>query len=93
LPSRADGGFIQSCRNSFSHPADENSMRNLFALLALIGVAGIALGTLTLVHAAHGPTGRLGFTYENYGGPGSILAGVTLLAVSLYLRSAWRRRD
>jgi hypothetical protein len=68
-------------------------MRNLFALLSLIGVAGIVFGALTLAHAAHGPAGRLGFSYENYGGPGSILAGLTLLAVSLYLRSAWQGRD
>jgi len=69
-------------------------MRNLFALLALIGLAGIALGVLTLVRAAPGPTGPLGFTYENYGGPGSMLAGLLLLATSLYLRAYWQgRRD
>ena len=68
-------------------------MRNLFALLALIGLAGIVLGALTLVHAAHGQAGRLGFSYENYGGPGSIIAGLMLLAVSLYLRGASRGRD
>jgi hypothetical protein len=48
---------------------------------------------LTIVHAGHGQAGRLGFTYENYGGPGSILAGLTMLAVSLYLRGAWQGRD
>ena len=74
------------------HPADEDSMRNLFALLALIGVAGIVLGALSLVHAAPGQAGRLGFSYENYGGPGSILAGLTLFAVSLYLRATWQGR-
>ena len=69
-------------------------MRNLFALLALIGLAGIALGVLTIVRAAHGPTGPLGFTYENYGGPGSMLAGLLLLAKSLFLRAYWQgRRD
>jgi hypothetical protein len=68
-------------------------MRNLFALLALIGVAGIVFGALTLVHAAPGQSGRLGFTHENYGGPGSIVAGLTLLAVSIYLRGAWQGRD
>jgi len=72
---------------------DEDPMRNLFALLALIGVAGIVFGVLTILHAAHGQAGRLGFTYENYGGPGSMLAGFTLLAVSIYLRSAWQGRD
>ena len=68
-------------------------MRNLFALLALIGLAGIVLGVLTLVRAAPGPTGPLGFTYENYGGPGSMLAGLLLLAASLYLRASWQGRD
>ena len=68
-------------------------MRNLFALLALIGLAGIGLGALTIVRAAVGPTGPLGFTYENYGGPGSMLAGLMLLATSLYLRAVWKGRD
>lgn len=68
-------------------------MRNLFALLALIGLAGIGLGALTIVRAAAGPTGPLGFTYENYGGPGSMLAGLMLLATSLYLRAVWKGRD
>jgi hypothetical protein len=74
-------------------PADEDSMRTLFALLALTGLAGIVFGALTLVHAGGGQAARLGFTYENYGGPGSIFAGLTLLAVSLYLRATWQRGD
>jgi hypothetical protein len=68
-------------------------MRNLFALLAVIGVAGIALGALTLVRGGPGQAGPLGFAYENYGGPGSIIGGLLLLGTSLYLRSAWARRD
>ncbi len=68
-------------------------MRNLFALLALIGLAGIALGVLTMLRAAPGPAGSLGFTHENYGGPGSLLAGLMLLAASLYLRAFWQGRD
>jgi hypothetical protein len=68
-------------------------MRNLFALLALIGVAGIGLGVLTLVRSAPGQAGPLSFAYENYGGPGSVIAGLTLLGVSLYLRAVWRTRD
>ena len=68
-------------------------MRNLFVLLALIGLAGIAFGVLTISHGGPGQAGPLGFTYENYGGPGSMLAGVMLLATSLYLRSAWQGRD
>jgi hypothetical protein len=68
-------------------------MRNLFALLALIGLAGIVLGALTLLRGGPGPAGPLGFSYENYGGPGSIIAGLLLLGTSLYLRAAWKGRD
>jgi len=68
-------------------------MRNLFALLALIGIAGVVLGVLSLLHTPYGQSGPLPFTVEYTGGPGSIIAGFTLLAASLYLRTAWRRRD
>ncbi len=68
-------------------------MRSLFALLALIGVAGIALGVLALVRGGPGQAGPLTFGYENYGGPGSVSAGLLLLATSLYLRAVWQRRD
>lgn len=66
-------------------------MRNLFLLLALVGVVGMALGVLDMIRGASGPHG-VPFTYENYGGPGSMLAGLMLLAGSLYLRSVWRER-
>ena len=66
-------------------------MRSLFLLLALLGVVGVALGVLDMIRGAGGPHG-VPFTYENYGGPGSMLAGLMLLAGSLYLRSVWRER-
>ena len=44
-----------------------------------------------MIRGASGPHG-VPFTYENYGGPGSMLAGLMLLAGSLYLRSVWRER-
>jgi hypothetical protein len=66
-------------------------MRHLFVLLALLGVAGIALGVLDMVQGAAGPHG-MPFHFENYGGPGSIIAGLLMLGVSLYLRSAWPDR-
>jgi hypothetical protein len=66
-------------------------MRHLFVLLALLGVAGIALGILGMVQGAAGPHG-IPFRFENYGGPGSIIAGLFMVAVSLYLRSAWPDR-
>jgi hypothetical protein len=67
-------------------------MRALFALLALLGVAGIAIGILTIIRGMHGPAGEP-FSFENYGGPGPIIAGVIVLAASLYLRSIWVSRD
>ena len=66
-------------------------MRHLFLLLALLGVVGIALGVLSVVRGAAGPHG-IPFTYESYGGPGSIIAGLMLVAGSIYLRSIWRER-
>jgi formate hydrogenlyase subunit 3/multisubunit Na+/H+ antiporter MnhD subunit len=66
-------------------------MRNLLVLLALLGLAGIVLGVLAMVHGAAGPHG-IPFRFENYGGPGSIIAGLIMLAASLYLRAAWPDR-
>jgi hypothetical protein len=66
-------------------------MRNLFLLLAVLGLVGIALGVLSVLRGAAGPHG-VPFSYENYGGPGSVIAGLMLVAGSLYLRSVWRER-
>lgn len=67
-------------------------MRNLFALLALLGLAGIVFGVLTMIRHGTGP-GAVPFEYENYGGPGAIIAGIVMTATSLYLRSVWPRRS
>ena len=67
-------------------------MRNLFGLLGLFGVAGIVFGILVMVRGSHGAAG-IPFAYENYGGPGPVLAGVILLLGSLYLRSIWQSRE
>jgi hypothetical protein len=66
-------------------------MRHLFLLLALLGLVGIALGVLDMIRGASGPHG-VPFSYENYGGPGPMIAGLALVAGSLYLRSVWRER-
>jgi hypothetical protein len=66
-------------------------MRIALLLLPLLGLAGIALGVLDVINGSSGPHG-VPFSYEGYGGPGSILAGLMLLAGSLYLRSVWRER-
>jgi hypothetical protein len=67
-------------------------MRNLFGLLGLFGIAGIVYGIVIMVRDSRGP-GGVPFAYENYGGPGPILAGVILLLGSLYLRSIWQSRE
>ena len=66
-------------------------MRHLFLLLALLGLAGIALGVLNVMQGSSGPHG-VPFSYENYGGPGAMIAGALMFAVSLYLRSIWQER-
>jgi hypothetical protein len=66
-------------------------MRNVFLLLALLGLTGLAFGVLDMIRGASGPHG-VSFSYENYGGPGSMLAGLMLLVGALYLRSVWRER-
>jgi hypothetical protein len=66
-------------------------MRHLFLLFALLGVAGIVFGVLDIVRGAGGPYG-IDFSYENYGGPGSMIAGLLLIAGALYLRSIWPER-
>ena len=63
-------------------------MRVLFALLALSGLGGIAFGVLTIIS---GTQAGVPFSYENYGGPGAIIGGLLLAAVSLYLLFNWGR--
>jgi hypothetical protein len=67
-------------------------MRALFAILALLGVAGIVIGVLTIIRGTTGPDGT-SFRFENYGGPGPIIAGLIVLATSLYLLSIWKHKD
>jgi len=67
-------------------------MRALFILLALLGVGGIVLGVLTIIRGMSGPDGAP-FRFENYGGPGPIIAGLIVLATGLYLLSMWNRKE
>jgi hypothetical protein len=62
-------------------------MRLLFALLALVGLSGVALGIFTMIRGA----GQAPFRFENYGGPGPLIGGLLLIAVSLYLFLNWPR--
>ena len=65
-------------------------MRVLFALLAVLGVAGIGFGVLTIIG---GRQAGVPFSYEDYGGPGSMIGGLLLAAVSLYLLFTWGRTE
>jgi hypothetical protein len=67
-------------------------MRALFAVLALLGVAGIVFGVTTILRGMRGPDG-MPFSFESYGGPGPIIAGLIVLATSLYLLSIWKPKD
>ncbi len=67
-------------------------MRALFIVLALLGVAGIVMGVLTIIRGMTGPDGAP-FAFENYGGPGPIIAGLIVLGTSLYLLFIWKRRE
>ena len=60
-------------------------MRALFVLLILIGLAGMVLGVLNILQGSK----TAPFSFENYGGPGPIIGGLLLVAVSLYLLSIW----
>jgi hypothetical protein len=67
-------------------------MRNLFGLLGLLGIAGIVFGILIIVRESRAAS-AIPFRFENYGGPGPVLAGVILLLGGLYLRSIWQSRE
>ena len=67
-------------------------MRALFGILALLGIGGIVLGVLTIIRGSQTHPG-VPFNFENYGGPGPIIAGLIVLATSLYLLSTWKPRD
>jgi hypothetical protein len=67
-------------------------MRALFAILALLGVGGIVIGVLTIFRGAGEPN-ETPFRFENYGGPGPIIAGLIVLATSLYLLSIWKHKE
>ena len=87
-----DGKQILRLENHFvgSVTHTEVIMRVLFALLALSGLGGIAFGVLTIIR---GGQAGVPFSYENYGGPGSIIGGLLLVAVSLYLLLSWGRKE
>jgi hypothetical protein len=72
--------------------SDEAIMRGLFAILVLLGLTGIVLGVVTIIRGMQGPAGEP-FSFENYGGPGPIIAGLVVLAATFCLRSIWKPRD
>ncbi len=62
-------------------------MRALFGLLALVGLGGIGFGIVIMIRGSQGEP----FSFENYGGPGPIIGGLLLTAISLYLFLNWPR--
>jgi hypothetical protein len=62
-------------------------MRALFGLLAVFGLAGIVFGIVIMIRGSQGEP----FSFENYGGPGPMIGGLLLTAVSLYLFFNWPR--
>ena len=61
-------------------------------LRSAVGLVGIGFGGYTIVRHASGPHG-VPFSYENYGGPGSMLAGLMLRLAAVYVISIWPRRS
>jgi hypothetical protein len=47
---------------------------------------------VTIIRGMQGPAGEP-FSFENYGGPGPIIAGLVVLAATFCLRSIWKPRD
>jgi hypothetical protein len=66
-------------------------MRLLAMVLVLLGVVGVVFGVLTLMQGTQGINGQP-FTFENYGGPGTIIAGLMMILGGLYLSSLNVRR-
>jgi hypothetical protein len=66
-------------------------MRLFAMILVLLGFVGIGFGVLILIHGPNGLDGQ-SFRFENYGGPGPILAGLILVFAGLYLSSLKVRR-
>jgi hypothetical protein len=66
-------------------------MRLLATVLVVLGIVGIAFGVLIMLQGPRG-VGGTPFTFENYGGPGPLIAGLMLVAGGLYLRGVDTRR-
>jgi hypothetical protein len=61
-------------------------MRRLGSLLALLGLIGVVVGVVWIVRHAATP-GVQDFAFENYGGPGAIVASIMLVCAGLFIRS------
>jgi hypothetical protein len=93
LPVGKDVCYTNSAEPDQDHKDATHSgviMRALFAVLALLGVAGIGFGVLTMISGARA---GVPFGFEDYGGPGSLIGGLLLAAVSLYLLFNWGRLE
>ena len=66
-------------------------MRLFATVLVVLGIVGIAFGVLIMMQGSQG-LGGTPFTYENYGGPGPLIAGLMLVLGGLYLRGLGAQR-
>jgi hypothetical protein len=67
-------------------------MRKVAALLIVLGLGGLVLGSVIIVRVARAP-GTAPFGFENYGGPGPIVGALLLLLGGLYLFSSAQHED
>lgn len=67
-------------------------MRLLAMVMVLLGFIGIGFGILILMHGPQGVDGQP-FRFEEYGGPGPILAGLIMVFAGMYLSSLNVRRE
>ncbi len=89
LPAAHGVGFIHT---TGGHPPIlEPRCGTCFSCLPSSDWPASRLGVLNVMQGSSGPHG-VPFGYENYGGPGAMIAGALMFAVSLYLRSIWQER-
>lgn len=66
-------------------------MRLLAMVLVVLGLGGAVFGVLTMLRGTQGIDGQ-SFQFENYGGPGAIVAALMLVLGGLYLASMAKNR-
>jgi hypothetical protein len=67
-------------------------MRKVAVLLIVLGIAGLVLGSTTIIRTMQAP-GTVPFSLESYGGPGPIVGALLLFFAGWYLLSSAGRED